>query len=167
MSRGKILVADERSDYLLKFVGDVRLNLCTSLNRYMQALFKKDKVNRVVVDMLDAEGVDSTTLGLIAKMGLYCRKHYQTNVQLFCDNPSILRTLSCMGLDEIIDVLDRELDSQLDSDLGDYLEESSGSDAAVDEIRQHVLEAHRVLSQINPNGGEEFADLISALERDS
>jgi len=163
LSSGKILVADERSDYLLKFVGDVRLNLCTSLNRYMQALFKKDKVNRVVVDMLDAEGVDSTTLGLIAKMGLYCRKHYQTNVQLFCDNPSILRTLSCMGLDEIIDVLDRELDS----DLGDCLEESSGPDAAVDEIRQHILEAHRVLSQINPNGGEEFADLISALERDS
>jgi len=163
VSSGKILVADERSDYLLKFVGDVRLNLCASLNRYMQVLFKKDKVNRVVVDMLDAEGVDSTTLGLIAKMGLYCRRHYQTNVQLFCDNPSILRTLTCMGLDEIIDVLDR----QPDTDLSDCLQESAGSDAAVDEIRQHVLEAHRVLRQINPSGGEEFADLIHALERDS
>lgn len=163
MSSGKILVADERSDYLLKFVGDVRLNLCASLNRYMQALFKKDKVNRVVVDMLDAEGVDSTTLGLIAKMGLYCRTHYQTNVQLFCDNPSILRTLTCMGLDEIIDVLDR----QPDCDLSNCLQESTDSNAAVDEIRQHVLEAHRVLRQINPNGGEEFADLIHALERDS
>ncbi len=163
MSSGKILVADDHSDYLLKFVGDVRLNLCASLNRYMQALFKKDSVNRVVIDMLDAEGVDSTTLGLIAKMGLYCRRHYQINLQLFCDNPSILRTLSCMGLDEIIDVLDR----QLDTDLGNCLQESIDPDAAVDEIRQHVLEAHRVLRQINPDGGDEFADLIHALELDN
>ena len=39
MSAGKILVSDEEGDYLLKFVGDVRVTLCGSLNRYMDRIF--------------------------------------------------------------------------------------------------------------------------------
>ena len=55
--------------------------------------------------MLEAEGLDSTTLGLMAKLGLHCRKEYGINVQVFCQNPSILRTLDCMGFEDIFDII--------------------------------------------------------------
>ena len=91
MSQGKILISDKADHYLLKLVGDVRLTLSGTLNRYMEVLFGQNQVKSVVVDMLDADGVDSTTLGLIAKLGLHCRECYQMNVKLFCQNPSINR----------------------------------------------------------------------------
>ena len=71
MSAGKILVSDNQGNYLLKFVGDVRVTLCGSLNRHMETIFGSQDVKKVIVDMLEAEGLDSTTLGLMAKLGLH------------------------------------------------------------------------------------------------
>ena len=160
MSQGQILISDTDDNYLLKLVGDVRLTLCGSLSRYMERIFGSNSVKRVVLDMLDTQCVDSTTLGLIAKLGLHCREYYQINVQLFCVNPSIIRTLECMGFDEIIDIFQQlpNIDTELRA-LDDVPTE-------VDEVRKQVLEAHKLLLQLNPDSSDEFVDLIRALEAD-
>lgn len=160
MSLGKILVSDNQGNYLLKFLGDVRVTLCGSLNRHMETIFGSQDVKKVVVDMLEAEGLDSTTLGLMAKLGLHCRKEYGINVQVFCQNPSILRTLDCMGFDEIFDIIQQV--PAIDAELHSI--ESVSSE--VDEIRRQVLEAHKLLMQLNPDNSKEFTDLIRALESD-
>lgn len=159
MSQGKILISDKADHYLLKLVGDVRLTLSGTLNRYMELLFGQNQVQSVVVDMLDADGVDSTTLGLIAKLGLHCRECYHMNVKLFCKNPSIIRTLECMGFDEIIDIF-----QQSPNDLDAELRSLDEVPTAVDEVRKQVLEAHKLLLKLNPKNSAEFTDLINALE---
>lgn len=159
MSQGKILISDKADHYLLKLVGDVRLTLSGTLNRYMEVLFGQNQVQSVVVDMLDADGVDSTTLGLIAKLGLHCRECYHMNVKLFCKNPSIIRTLECMGFDEIIDIF-----QQSPNDLDAELRSLDEVPTAFDEVRKQVLEAHKLLLKLNPKNSAEFTDLINALE---
>ena len=161
MSTGKILVSDKDGDYLIKFSGDVRVNLCGSLNHHMAAIFGSTDVQHVVIDMLEAECVDSTTLGLIAKLALHCRKEYNINMQLFCQNPSILRTLDCMSFDEIIDICQEVTD--IDADL--HAIETVNSD--IDEVRRQVLEAHKLLTQLSPDSSKELTDLIRALESGS
>ena len=161
MSQGQILISDKADHYLIKLVGDVRLTLSGSLNRYMDVLFGNNNVQSVVVDMLDAKAVDSTTLGLIAKLGLHCREHYQMNVKLFCQNPSIIRTLECMSFDEIIDIFQQSPD-EFDAELRCL----DAVTSEVDEVRQQVLEAHKLLIKLNPKNGAEFTDLINALEAD-
>jgi anti-anti-sigma factor len=160
MSAGKILVSDNEGNYLLKFTGDVRVTLCGSLNRHMETIFGSQDVKKVIVDMLEAEGLDSTTLGLMAKLGLHCRKAYGINVEVFCQNPSILRTLNCMGFDEIFDIF-QEVPA-IDAELHSI--ESVSSE--VDEIRRQVVEAHKLLMELNPDNSKEFTDLIRALEAD-
>ena len=176
MSVGKIFISDQSDTYLLKFVGDVRLTLSPSLSRYLDTLFENSRVKQVIVDMLEAEGADSTTLGLIAKLGLHCRKHYSINVQLFCHNPSILRTLECMGFDEIIDIFSQspEINGELRTfnALRETSKEASEevleetADTKIDKLREQVLESHKVLRQLNPENSVEFSDLIKALESD-
>lgn len=161
MSQGQILISDKADHYLIKLVGDVRLTLSGSLNRYMEVLFGNSNVQSVVVDMLDAKAVDSTTLGLIAKLGLHCRKHYRINVKLFCQNPSIIRTLECMSFDEIIDIF-QQSPGEFDAELRCL----DAVTSEVDEVRQQVLEAHKLLLKLNPKNGAEFTDLINALEAD-
>ena len=161
MSQGQILISDKADHYLIKLVGDVRLTLSGSLNRYMDVLFGNNNVQSVVVDMLDAKAVDSTTLGLIAKLGLHCREQYQMNVKLFCQNPSIIRTLECMSFDEIIDIFQQSPD-EFDAELRCL----DAVTSEVDEVRQQVLEAHKLLIKLNPKNGAEFTDLINALEAD-
>ena len=161
MSQGQILISDKADDYLIKLVGDVRLTLSGSLNRYMDVLFGNNNVKSVVVDMLDAKAVDSTTLGLIAKLGLHCREYYQMNVKLFCQNPSIIRTLECMSFDEIIDIF-QQSPNEFDAELRCL----DAVTSEVDEVRQQVLEAHKLLVKRNPKNKAEFTDLINALEAD-
>ncbi len=158
MSAGKIFVSDEQGNYLIKFVGDVRVTLCGSLNHYMETIFGSHDVKKVVVDMLEAEGLDSTTLGLLAKLGLHCRKQYGIDVQVFCQNPSILRTLDCMGFDELFDIF------QDVPEISAKLQSITSVNSEVDEIRKQVLEAHKLLVQLNPKNSSEFIDLIRALE---
>jgi anti-anti-sigma factor len=158
LSAGKIFVSDEEGNYLIKFVGDVRVTLCGSLNHYMEAIFGSHDVKNVVVDMLEAEGLDSTTLGLLAKLGLHCRKQYGIDVQVFCQNPSILRTLDCMGFDELFDII------QQVPEISANLQSITSVNSEVDEIRKQVLEAHKLLVQLNPKNSSEFIDLIRALE---
>lgn len=160
MSAGKILVSDVEGNYLIKFIGDVRVTLCGSLNRYMETIFGSRDVKNVVVDMLEAEGLDSTTLGLLAKLGLHCRKQYGVDVQVFCQNPSILRTLDCMGFDELFDII------QQVPTISAKLHNITSVNPEVDEIRRQVLEAHKLLVQLNPKNSSEFTDLIRALESD-
>ena len=161
MSQGQILISDKADHYLIKLVGDVRLTLRGSLNRYMDVLFGNNNVQSMVVDMLDAKAVDSTTLGLIAKLGLHCREQYQMNVKLFCQNPSIIRTLECMSFDEIIDIFQQSPEG-FDAELRCL----DAVTSEVDEVRQQVLEAHKLLIKLNPKNGAEFTDLINALEAD-
>ena len=160
MAAGKILVSEKEGVYLLKFSGDVRVTLCGSLNRHMDTIFGSQDVKQVVIDMLEAEAVDSTTLGLIAKLALHCRKEYAINIQLFCQNTSILRTLECMGFEEIIDIFQEVPD--IDAELEDI--ETVSSD--IDAVRRQVLEAHKILVQLSPDSSKEFTDLIRALESD-
>jgi|TARA_B110000967_G_scaffold90979_1_gene93518 anti-anti-sigma factor len=160
VSTGKIFVADEQGNYLIKFIGDVRVTLCGSLNRYIDRIFGSSDVKKVVVDLLEADGLDSTTLGLMAKLGLHCRKEYAIDVQVFCQNPSILRTLDCMGFDELFDIY------QEVPNITAKLQSITSVNPEVDEIRKQVLEAHKLLVQLNPKNSSEFTDLIRALESD-
>ena len=162
MSVGKILVSDEEGNYLIKFIGDVRVTLCGSLNRYMETIFGSSEVNKVVVDMLEAEGLDSTTLGLMAKLGLHCRKEYGLDVQVFCQNPSILRTLDCMGFNDLFEIFQEVPETETNGKLHSI----AAVDTEMDEIRRQVLEAHRLLVELNPENSTEFTDLIRALESD-
>lgn len=164
MSNGQILISDQSDNYLLKLVGDVRLTLSASLSRYIETLFNNHTVQRIVVDMLEAEAVDSTTLGLIAKLGLRCRQHYNINVQLFCQNPSILKTLDCMGFDEIIDIFSQP--HEVNGKLRTLDTSDDASEDNLDELREQVLESHKLLRQLNPENSVEFSDLIQALELD-
>ena len=163
MNPGKILVADSMGDYLLKLSGDVRVTLCGTLNRHIEMIFGSKDVKQVVVDMLDADCLDSTTLGLLAKLGLHCRKNYGINIQVFCENASILRTLECMSFDEIFDIFQDVPDIKEHSHLHNIRIEKSD----IDDVRLQVLEAHKLLIELSPGNSREFTDLIRALESDS
>ena len=157
MNKGKILVGESEGNYLIKMTGDVRVTLCTSLNQYINTIFKASDVSTVLVDLRDVEGLDSTTLGLLAKLALSCQRMYQLTPLLFCTNEGVLKTLEVMALDEYFEVI-RSYDA---------------SDTALEELpcspdeeraRQDVLEAHKLLIEINPGCEAEFIDLIQYLE---
>ncbi len=157
MERGRILVAEDNGVYDIKLVGDVRLVLCSSLNHYIESIFRSGEVRDVLVDLLEATAVDSTTLGLLAKLAIYCNREFGLRPELFCSDEGIYRTLCVMGLDEVF-----ELHEEKAATLDDLQELESSDDSA--ELRERILEAHKLLIELNPANRDDFIDLIRALE---
>ena len=67
--------------------------------------------------------------------------------------------LECMGFDEIIDIF-----QQSPKEISPELRSLDEVPAGVDEVRQQVLEAHKLLLKLNPKNSAEFTYLINALE---
>ncbi|MDM3870178.1 STAS domain-containing protein [Porticoccus sp. W117] len=157
--RGRILVAEQQGLYDIKFIGDVRMVLCTSLSDYIESIFQRGDASEVLVDLLEASGVDSTTLGLLAKLAIHCNRQFGLRPKLFCDNDGINHTLKVMGLDEVFDLFEGPIGEKFN------WSELQCGDLDEDTCRQRVLEAHRQLIELNPANRDDFIDLIRSLEK--
>ncbi len=157
MDKGEILVGECDGNYLIKMAGDVRMTLCTSLNQYINTIFTKPDVRSVLVDLRDVEGLDSTTLGLLAKLALASKRIYDLVPMLFCTNESVLKTLEVMALDEYFEIVPFR-------DASETVLQALPCSPDEERARQDVLEAHKLLIEINPGCEAEFIDLIRYLE---
>ena len=160
MQSGQIMVGAHKGIYVIKLVGDVRLNLCTSFDDFIDNMFAHDDFTDVVFDLHGTEGVDSTTLGLMAKIAIRAlERGCQKPLALSADE-GIRHLLDAMGFDALIEVSDEQ--PELPADIKPLHCNTPDECAA----REKVLEAHRVLMSMNENNAETFRDLVHTLERE-
>jgi hypothetical protein len=77
MRPGQILVADHEGVYVIKMIGDVRLTLCISFDQFIDSMFNAENFSAVLFDLSEAEAIDSTTLGLMAKISLQGQERHK------------------------------------------------------------------------------------------
>jgi anti-anti-sigma factor len=158
MQPGSIGVADKDGIYVIKMTGDVRLTLCLSFDSYIAQLFNKDDFQAIFFNLTQADAIDSTTLGLMAKISLMAKERKNIQPTIISSSPSINRLLECMGFSQIFTIVD---------DAKDMLCPQSGldkDDLCEDTVREKVLEAHRILMDLNKKNAETFKDLVNCLE---
>lgn len=159
MHPGKILVAEHDGSFVIKLEGDVRLTLCTTLEDFFEEMFNAPEFSSVVIDLSDTENIDSTTLGLLAKLALMAKQRYKLMPAILSTNPDITRILESMGFDRVFAIRQQPLNT--DEDLGELPQ----VECTEEEARQRVLEAHRVLMGLNEQNRAKFRELVSLLEQ--
>jgi len=156
---GRILAAEHDGAYALKLVGDVRVNLCSTIDDYFLHMFQDPDFVSVTVDLCDAEGIDSTTLGLLAKLALRFHKQFGLRPALYSCNIGINRLLSSMAFSKIFDI--REEACNNPEDIDEIPSHSDDTEA----VREKVIEAHRILMDISEENRDRFRDLMTVLEQ--
>lgn len=154
----KILQAEKQGIYVLKFIGEIRLNLCSTLDNLVESITSDPAFKTVVIDLTETEVIDSTTLGLLAKIAMAANKQSHFLPTLISTNPDITRIITSMGFDRIF-IIVREPASRIEE-----LEEIPVLRASEKEVRDKVLDAHRVLMGLNSRNRDEFHNLVRALE---
>ena len=158
MQPGKILVADHDGAFVIKLVGDVRLTLCTTLDEFFDEMFSAGSFASVMVDLTDAANVDSTTLGLLAKLAIKAKERFNFVPAILSVNPDITRLLQSMGFDRVFQIVQEPLCD--DEDLGELPVLPDSEEG----VRQRVIEAHRILMGLNSSNKARFRELVSLLE---
>ena len=159
MSTGKIQFAEQDGTFVLKFTGEVRLTLCSALDATIEHIFSSLNFSSIVIDLTETQSIDSTTLGLLAKLSILSRQRIGLLPMLTTNNPDILRLLDSMGFDQVFNIVETVLPCP------DCLTDLPPQDQSEAEARSRVLEAHRVLMGLNESNRNAFRDLVSALER--
>lgn len=160
MASGKILAASQNGAYVIRMTGDVRLTLCTTIDEYFQKMYDDPNFASVWVDLCEVEGIDSTTLGLLAKLALEVKKKFGFTPAIYSCNTGINRLLKSMGFQRLFDLREEVCDT---ADVADEIPSVEGS---VDAVKAKVLEAHRVLMDLSEENQSRFKDLMAVLEAD-
>jgi anti-anti-sigma factor len=156
----KILQAAERGIYILKFTGEVRLNMCSTLDLITDQMREDKHFITVVIDLTEASIIDSTTLGLLAKIGIFARKANKILPTIISTNPDITRLVHSMGFDELFIIVEKAASNI------EHLNEIPLLKATEEEVREKVLAAHKVLMDLNSKNRETFKDLVRTLEEE-
>jgi len=157
---GKILYAEQDGIFVLRLEGDVRVTLGPTITTFLDNLVKCSDFNSVIVDLRQATGVDSTALGLLAKISIKCKSTFDAIPTIVSTNEDITRILMSMGFDQVSHLV-KELPEGC-CNPGEIPEQW----VSEDKLREQVLEAHKILMSLNEHNRLEFKDLVEALEHE-
>jgi anti-anti-sigma factor len=156
---GKILAAEHEGAYAMKLVGDVRVSLCATFDDYLQHMLENSNFVSVLVDLCEAQGLDSTTLGLLAKLALRTREQHGFKPVLYSCKPDINRLLQSMAFERIFDIRQEACENQ--SVIAEVPAVSGNQEA----VKEKVIEAHRILMDLSEENRERFRDLMVVLQQ--
>ncbi len=156
---GRILAAEHDGAYALKMTGDVRVSLCAAIEDYLDRMFEDSGFESVVVDLCEAEGIDSTTLGILAKLALRSQQDFGFKPVIYSCDPAINRLLQSMAFHRIFDIREEACDNP------DSIREVPAVSEDMAAVKKKVIEAHRVLMDLSEENRECFQDLMTALEQ--
>jgi anti-anti-sigma factor len=157
-SKGRILVGAHDGVFLLRFVGDVRLSLCTAVDAFLDTMFSDPSFQSVIVDLSQTQGIDSTSLGILCKLSINSQARFACVPTLISTRPDITRVLLTMGLSDVFHIVEQPLEQV--EQLGELCPCASSEE----DMRHRVIEAHRYLMSLNESNHAAFKDLVQTLE---
>ncbi|OED47510.1 anti-anti-sigma factor [Endozoicomonas sp. (ex Bugula neritina AB1)] len=160
MIPGKIQFAESEGTYVLKLIGEVRLTLCSGLEKFLAMMFDEPGFKSVIIDLSESDTIDSTSLGVLAKLSIEARRRFNQTPVLISPQPDISRILTSMGFERIFLIVQEERSGQ-----GQGVSEIHCEAGSESSTHAQVLDAHRVLMNLNENNRKAFSDLVRQLER--
>ena len=73
MDNGTVLHASHDDVHVLRFIGDIRYTLSPSIEHFLEGVFDGPKPAGFVIDLTETDSIDSTNLGLLARIALRMR----------------------------------------------------------------------------------------------
>lgn len=165
--QGSICAGEFEGTHVLRFLGDVRVTLCASLDAYCDRMLKDPNFHAVIVDLEHTENLDSTALGCLARLSIRVKSKHQRVPTLICNSQNLRRVLESMGFQDVFMIVDRSAyDTMSLPALPESIELPAGTDLAIESTRARVIAAHKQLMALNATNAETFKDLVAALEQE-
>ena len=159
MSTGHVEYASLNGTHIFKLIGEVRAQSCVSLDKLLDKIDNQSHVVGAIVDLTQTTFIDSTVLGVLAKLGLKLKQLHQIQAVMLSTNADITTLANSMGLAQVFVLLNYCGDPNICTKT---LVDEHVSHAA---MLNTVLDAHRTLMQLNENNKNIFQPLVQQLEQ--
>jgi anti-anti-sigma factor len=159
MSEAHVLYATANGTGFVKLVGELRYPSAPTLAAFLDRLFRRGGLTQVVVDLTEATSIDSTHLGLVAKVANYALEHLERPAILVTDHEDITEILRSVGFDRVFTLFDQGVPPP--GELEEVPQMPSDDRA----LAATLLDAHRTLIGLNEDNRQRFKDVVELLER--
>jgi anti-anti-sigma factor len=161
MASAHVTHAERNGVHVLRYSGKIDYMSAPAIRRFLDELLDRGNVAGLIFDLSDAEALDSTNLGLLARIRERAESCHCGGSMIVSRNDDITEVLRSMGFEQIFDIVS---DPRLGADpCSDCLDAANPSSA---ELRDTMLEAHRALMRLSEHGRKEFADVVACLENE-
>jgi anti-anti-sigma factor len=159
MDKGNVFYAEQDGTCVFRLQGAINYRVANALDRFLDDTFATSRFRQVLVDLGELESIDSTGLGLLAKIANIARRRDGSRPLLFSSQPDINTLLSSICLDAAFILCERIPDLE----AGTALPIGEPSDR---ELAETVLAAHRRLCEMNEGNRAMFQNVVDAFELD-
>jgi len=155
----KALYAVHQGTYVLQLIGEIRVPICATLDSFIEGMFRDPELHSVLIDLSQTQIIDSTALGLLAKIAIQTRKRFKRKPLIISTQSDVTRILDTMGFEKVFNIVHEEpVKSPSMIEMPNIpCDEKNAFDK--------VLEAHRILMDMNDRNRETFKDVVAALEK--
>lgn len=158
MDQNDVLYVLENRCLYLNMIGEIRHTLCVGLDTLIRQLIQQDQVDKFVVDLRQASFLDSTSLGIIARMARDMHSKSSDKPILISTNEDVNQILNSVQFNSITQIV-KNWDN-----LPDQYYEISIHTNQPRSPREIILESHKELSRISEDNLDKFVGVIKSLE---
>ncbi|ENV35411.1 hypothetical protein F960_00357 [Acinetobacter gerneri DSM 14967 = CIP 107464 = MTCC 9824] len=160
MSTGHVEYASLNGTHIFKLIGEVRALSCISLDKLLAKIEQQDNVVGAIVDLTETTFIDSTVLGILAKLGLKLKQTHHIQAVMLSTNQDITTLANSMGLGQVFVILNYCGDPSVCTRA--LIDEHITQNAMLDT----VLDAHKTLMKLNASNQNMFEPLVKQLEKE-
>ncbi|MGL1901218.1 MAG: STAS domain-containing protein [Fibrobacterales bacterium] len=143
----------------LKLCGDLKYFKSFCFDQFLEETFTEKPLPHITIDLSDANFIDSTNLGLIAKIARLHDAQFDEKVIILSPNESIHQVLLSMGFDQVFDI--KLVSEPLAGEFQDVPEEK----AELEHFQDTIYKSHKLLSEMNQKNRETFKGVVESMER--
>lgn len=157
MNKGEYLYRREGARLFLKLKGNLKFTGSFGFDRLVDTMVDKD-LDNVLLDLNDASYIDSTNLGIIARIAEELRTR-DKRLTILSSNEDVNDILSSVGFDKVALILKKE--EELSG-----LQEIETLKLRDREMAESMIRAHKSLISLYHANKEVFQDVVELMEAD-
>ncbi len=145
---------------ILVLTGHVRYVTVRALRAFIDELVAQEANDPLVIDLRALEAIDSTGMGLLARLGRNTLQHGRRSV-IVCSVRDVMTCLRSAAFDKLFIIVENWPFDQ-EASVTEIPLESKDMQPAI--MGRFILDAHRDLASLSEENQETFAGVIAALE---
>ena len=159
MDENKIFYSEHDGVHFLRFHGDILHTLAPALDSFLKQLSAAPESHSYLLDLTETRSIDSTMLGLLARIAKLAKEQKAPPPTLVCPNEDIIDLLVGIGFDEVFSLVACD-----GAPLGDG-EEIARAESSDRALTETMLQAHQELIALKEENRLLFEDVIELLQR--
>ena len=158
-SETQFMYSSNSDKYFIKIIGPARYTNCTDFNNFVNTIISKSAFQDILLDLRETDFIDSTNLGLIAKLAGAVFTKFQRRMTVISTNLDINDLLINTGFDQIMLIIDNP------QEFVTGLNVLPDTPSTERDLAKMMLDAHMELTQLNGVNKQEFKTVVDMLTK--